>query len=292
MYRWIIAGLFLAVSCSQAQQLEPFTARQGATAALDRARRDGFTDARLAAVVYAGDLPAGAPMSPRFDLQTGRANLWTYGVRSAQRDTTLWYAVIRVPVVGFQVFPLPPIPIPVDQPLPASWMDSDSLVLVLRGNQTYSDFRQRYPDSLPDAVILTVSALPTFPTALPIWTMIFLGSSQDPSTNMTCTAWKAGDQPQAECVRAVDVQEPAATGVRLFPQPARGWVEVELSQPWCGIVRWGWLEDMLGRRVQQWEWVPGDCHRRLLLPLPPGLYYLRLSDGVRWLQVPVVVVAP
>ncbi|MCS6965297.1 MAG: hypothetical protein NZ473_00815 [Candidatus Kapabacteria bacterium] len=288
---WVAIGTLGAVLCGEAQQLELFTARQGVSPVLERARRDGFPDARLQAVLYAGDLPVSSPISLRFDLETGRANLWVYGVNSTQRDTTVWYAAVKL-FVAFQVLPLPAIPLPVQQPLPESWMDSDSLVLVLRENRTYTEFRQRYPDSLPDAVILATSVLPGLPTVLPVWTMMFLGTPQELSTNMTCMVWKVGDQPQAECVHVVSVQEPSAVGVRLFPQPARGWVEVELPQPWCGMVRRGWLEDMLGRRVQQWEWVPGQCRGRLLLPHAPGVYSLRFGDGVRWLQVPVVIVSP
>lgn len=282
---------FLGVLSLQAQQLEFFTARQGSSAVIQYAQREGFRDAVLVGVFYAGQIPT-QQFSPRFDLETGKANYWGYAVRSAVRDTVLFYVAIRVPFLGFQVFPLSglsSIPGISSEPLPTWWMDSDSLVILLRGEQNFRAFRRQYPDSLPDFVTLGMAMLPGMSSAVPVWTIVFLGSPQQPSTTMTCTAWKTSETDHGtQCVGGPSaVEDRAAAAVKLFPQPASRWVAVDVASADC----WGfshiWLEDLLGRRLQQWDW--RGCQQRLELELSAGLYVVVLSGSRGQLCYPLVV---
>jgi|LJSS01.1.fsa_nt_gb hypothetical protein len=274
------------------QQLEFFTARQGATAALQKARQDGFADAQLQWVLFTGTVPAGVPLAPTFDLRTGRATMWVYAVRSSVRDTTLAYAVVKLPLVGFQAYGFAGLPAPpnlLQQPLPSWWMDSDSLVLLLNSSPTYAEFRQRYPDSLPDFVTLGMAPLPAAPTVtVPLWTVVFLGSPDDPTTSMTCTAWKTPETQGTDCMQAVSVGAEPVAEVRLFPQPAREWVELEMPAHLCGGAIRASLEDMLGRTFARWEWY--GCRYRLRLPSGAGIYRLYLQAAGQRLSFPVVVV--
>lgn len=290
---WIfLVSLVSGVSVG-AQQLELFTARQGSAPVLQRAQQDGFSDAVLVGVFYAGDVPAAVPLSPRFDLQTGKANYWGYAVRSPARDTLLLYVVVRVPFLGFQVFPVSgigAIPGISSEPLPSWWMDSDSLVVLLQAEQSFAAFRSRYPDSLPDFVTLGMGMLPGMGSTLPLWTVVFLGSPQEPSTTMTCTAWKASQTQQgAQCLGGPSgVGESTAENLRLFPQPASEWVMVEVAPSDCAGFSVLWLEDMVGRRLQQWRWE--GCRRQLKLRLSAGLYALVLSGSRGQLRHLLVVV--
>ncbi len=273
-----------------AQQLELFTARQGSSAALRWAQQGGFSDAVLVGVFYAGVIPGNVGLSPRFDLETGKANYWGYALRSAARDTVLFAVVIRVPFLGFQVFPIAGFPgLPVSEPLPEWWMDSDTLVFLLRTEQTFGEFRRRYPDSLPDFITLGMGLLPGMPGLLPLWTMTFLGSPEDPAAAMTCTAWRdAQGQYGSQCVGGPSaVWEPAAEEVRLFPQPAHRWVTLEVAPPLCDRLSQVWLEDMLGRRVQGWAWT--GCRQHFHLQCTAGLYSVVLVGPGQRYRVPLLV---
>ncbi len=293
---WWIVALVLSTLVGWGQQLELFTARQGVNVALQRAQQEGFRDAALLGLSYIGQMGELSMIQPRFDLETGKANYWLYAVRSAQRDTTLLYAVIKLPFVGYQVIPLgglPTLPGPGMgmQPLPATWMDSDSLVLLLRQNSLYRDFRQRYPDSLPDFVTLGVGMVPGVPGVLaPVWTVAFLGAPQEPNTSMTCFVWRAQGA-EVECFSGpVEVREDAAgASVRLFPHPASGWVEIELPEAWCGRVYRAELYDLFGRRLAWWRLQAESCRHRLSLPAVPGTYLVRLEGKEVRIQRPLVV---
>lgn len=290
--RWIVVSLLPAL-VGWGQQFEVFTARQGVAAALQRAQQDGFSDATLFWIVYAGELGQFPVIRPQFDLASGEASYWVYGVRSAQRDTTLLYAVVKLSFIGYRAIPLTSVPAPpgmVMQPLPAGWMDSDSLVLLLRQEPTYLEFRQRYPDSVPDFVTLGMSMVPEVLDLIPVWTVAFIGSPQDPATSMTCFAWRA-ERGEVRCLSGPTGMEgsPAGASVRFFPQPASRWVEVELPELWCGQMRSAELYDLLGRQLFRWELLPGLCRYRLTLPPTAGMYLVRLTGEASYIQRPLVV---
>lgn len=290
---WVWLLSMAAMGGVMAQQLELFTAGQGASVALQKARQDGFADAELWWVLYAGEVPAGIPFRPTFDLSSGRANLWVYAVHSPGRDSVVFYAVVKLPLVGFQALAIPNIPSPpglLGQSLPPQWMDSNEMVAVLQGNQVYAEFRQQYPDSLPDFVALGMGIPPGETGMVPLWTMVFLGSAEDPNTSMTCMAWSSAGGQGSQCLRSpAEVAEGGTEGVRLFPQPAWGWVQLELPLHLCSRALVGSLYDVLGRQVGQWRWSAGVCQPRLVLPHLSGVYRLVLSDGSQHVSVPLVL---
>ncbi len=287
-------GAFLCLSqIAWTQQFEFFTARQGLGTAVQRAQQEGFADAQPFWIAYAGDLPVNF-IRPRFDLATGRANYWIYALRSVQRDTTVFYAVVKLSFVGFQAMPLPGLPSPpglLAQPLSSGWMDSDSLIVMLGQNQTYRDFRQNYPDSLPDLVTLGTGIMPGgTDLAVPLWVMMFSGSPQEPSTTMTCMAWRTSQGAESQCFsQPSGVGEEPVQGIQILPQPASEWVEVDLSEEWCKRVRKVQLLNLMGRSVYQWVPPLGLCRWRLSLPLTAGLYFLQVEAEGMLGRLPLVV---
>jgi hypothetical protein len=282
--RWYSAllGVLLTTAAWGQQGFEFFTARQGVSAVLQQAQRDGFTGAKPLWVAYVGSVPGvNLPLTPRFDLERGRANYWLYGVQAG--DSTPTYAVVRVQLVGFiaQRVPLPTLPGGILlQPLPPSWMDSDSLVVLLRQNLAYQDFRRQYPDSLPDLVTLGMGVLPGITTPIPLWTVSFLGPSQDSDATMVCTAYRDPAVGEGvECLRGPSSVEPEAD-----PQPRyelqSGMLLVELPPQWCvrgATVR---LLTLLGQELARSTTLQGECRVRLRLPaMAAGAYVLQVMGA-------------
>ncbi len=279
--RWhsAILGVLLTTVAWGQQGFEFFTARQGVAAVLQQAQRDGFAGAKLLWVAYLGSVPGvNLPLTPRFDLERGRANYWLYGVQAG--DSTLTYVAVRVQLVGFiaQRVPLPALPGGVLlQPLPPSWMDSDSLVVLLQQNLAYQDFRRQYPDSLPDLVTLGMGVLPGVTTPIPLWTVSFLGPSQNSDATMVCTAYRDPAVGEGvECLRGPSSVEPEAD-LRLRCELRSGMLFVELPPQWCVHGTTVRLLTLLGQELARSVIPQGECRVRLRLPaVATGAYVLQV----------------
>jgi|GEM_PF-1299677 len=279
--RWYraILGVLLTTATWGQQGFEFFTARQGVSAVLQQAQRDGFAGAKPLWVAYLGSIPGvNLPITPRFDLEHGRANYWLYGVQAG--DSTPTYAVVRIQLVGFiaQRVPLPSLPGGVlVQPLPATWMDSDSLVVLLRQNLAYQEFRQRYPDSLPDLVTLGMGVLPELTSPVPLWTVSFLSEPQDPEANMVCTAYRVPDVGEGvECLQGPSSVEPEADSQPRY-ELRSGMLLVELPPQWCVHSLTVRLLTLLGQEVARGVVPRGECRVRLRLPaVAVGAYVLQV----------------
>jgi parallel beta-helix repeat protein len=75
-----------------------------------------------------------------------------------------------------------------------------------------------------------------------------------------------------ELENPVEVLEPVATGLLIFPNPAAGYIELH-SEPFEGLIR---IYNLMGKMVSESNW--SEMIRTDLLP--PGMYVLRMGNRV------------
>jgi len=227
-----------------AQLLAPFTAAEGASAAIRTATQSGISNAATDAIYTTGDTSLlanlgggiGSTVTLAFDFQRGTNTLWLYsisGKASNGADTTLIYAVVKV-VALYQAFPLFGIPgfdrlgqLRGEQALPATFMNSNVMVRKLAADSTFQTFRQQHPRSiLLGASLASVRPSPMSQPA-PLWSVqIGEGTLVRPtSAVLTCFVPATDTSGTARCIEVplASAETPVSPNrLDIFPNPASG----------------------------------------------------------------------
>jgi hypothetical protein len=115
-------------------QMNPFTAKDGYSAALTKAE-GSLTSPELLLIMTGSADQGQIPISPDFDFETGEAMLWIYVFQESDQSAFRAYVVVKIPVIGFQA-----TEIPFDQIVPMlpvqpkgkvpndDWVDSDEMM--------------------------------------------------------------------------------------------------------------------------------------------------------------------
>lgn len=251
MKRGIFPALILCAVSTWAQLLAPFTAAEGVREAMRAMSQAGITALGVDAIYTSGDTsllsalggPAGQTLTLRFDFQRGTNTMWLYstqGKTSAQRDTTILYAVIKV-VAIYQSFPLFGIPgldqlaqLRGEQLLPATFMNSNVMAQKLWANATFQSYRALHPQSiLLGANIASVRRTPTS-SPQPLWSvMIGEGTLMQPTDVLNCFIPAADTSGTAQCF---EVPFNSATSYAaidewsIFPNPANDIIALSIPE--------------------------------------------------------------
>ncbi|HYF03330.1 MAG TPA: T9SS type A sorting domain-containing protein [Patescibacteria group bacterium] len=310
----VLIGSAISVS---AQLTTPYTPRttQALTALRNRAIQDGYTNPQISGIAtMKGNFPVGSfTINNSFDLGSetgndndrGKSEFWGYLVRStAKPDSLKAYVVVQVPILGFQVFDAPAgidlnsLPGDFSQNLPSNsngtpaWMNTDSLVLRLRTNSTFQQYRQQRPDASPDYVALGLSKLPTpmFSAGSPLWSVTFTGSST--AEFLSCSVHALDGR--VECISgATSVEEfPFKNSLALMPNPARNSVSIsiplEVYSPDAKIE----IFNTLGTKLFTFPMSGVGPDHAIVLPVvnyPTGMYFIRCTSGAKILTEALII---
>ncbi len=280
-------------------QTTPFLAKDGLSSATSAARDSLGDDATLMYIGTFGDyeIDLGSfTLHTVFDLTNGKANTWGYVFYSKSQDRTLVFAVVKL-VAFYQAFGLGALPFPArlsDTALTLSgtYGNSDAFVNRLMEDSIYNSFRIEYPDATPDLVSLgqlvpgdSLPIPPAFPLDEPTWSVSFLGGGDSSLTCFVTTATGETLCRQGIAVSGVDaptVRQRSAGAITLTPNPASGYVRVQLDTP-VGMALDGAthmaIYDEAGREVLDLtdRLIDGGGHSAVIdaRGLPAGTYYVR-----------------
>jgi len=170
-------------------QMNPFTAKDGYSSALSKVQVS-LTNPELLLVVTGSADQGQLPISPDFDFETGEAMLWIYAFQESDQSAFSAYAVVKVPIIGFQATEipfeqiLPMIPIqPKGKIQSSDWVDSDEMMGIFRTESKV----QEYLDggNVPEAYIISmfnVAENPILPNNKTYWVL----SIMDDPLPLTC----------------------------------------------------------------------------------------------------------
>ncbi|GBD05400.1 hypothetical protein HRbin20_00983 [bacterium HR20] len=241
----VVALLSFVVHASAwAQLLAPFTAAEGASAAIRTATQSGISNVATDAIYTTGDTSLlanlgggiGSTVTLAFDFQRGTNTVWIYsisGKASSGTDTTLLYAVVKV-VALYQAFPLFGVPgldqlgqLRGEQALPASFMNSNIMVQKLAADSVFRTFRQLHPRSiLLGASLASVRSSPTS-SPQPLWSVqIGEGTLLRPtSAVLTCFVPATDTSGTARCIEVPLASAESSlfpSQLEIFPNPISG----------------------------------------------------------------------
>jgi hypothetical protein len=129
-----IAILLLIAAIESNAQMNPFTAKDGFSAALSKAE-SSLTSPELLLIMTGSADQGQIPISPDFDFETGEAMLWIYVFQEADQSAFRAYVVVKIPVIGFQATEIPfdqiapMLPVQPKGKVPNDdWVDSDEML--------------------------------------------------------------------------------------------------------------------------------------------------------------------
>lgn len=184
-----IAFFMLLFAYESNAQMNPFTAKDGYSSALSKVQVS-LTNPELLLVVTGSADQGQLPISPDFDFETGEAMLWIYAFQESDQSAFSAYAVVKVPIIGFQATEipfeqiLPMIPIqPKGKIQSSDWVDSDEMMGIFRTESKV----QEYLDggNVPEAYIISmfnVAENPILPNNKTYWVL----SIMDDPLPLTC----------------------------------------------------------------------------------------------------------
>lgn len=311
-YVWVLAAAILGAATASAQFSFPTYAPKDCYSAAQRSIT-GATDANVVGVVAVGvDVPLGAtPINIGMSAKDGRATMWVYLVRSAEKDTIAFVPLIRL--LG-SCNP-PPIPIPDDvfdpadaptTPLPADFTQGAALITALSKDAKFSRFRTAYPDSNASLAILSVSeagSVVDIPLGNVFWLMTWSSfvdsvevdtTGNTPDVGLTCIHNVTTGE--TFCFDSSDVtsiaDEALAQGFAVAPNPASDMGALSVPGSWIGTHATITAVDMTGRIYPMGDHVrfDGPALPLNVSSLPAGMYTLLLQREGASIAIPMSVV--
>lgn len=312
-FLWVLAAALLGAATASAQFSFPTYAPKDCYSAAQRSIT-GATDAKVVGIVAVGvDVPLGAtPINIGMSAKDGKATMWVYLVRSAEKDTVAFVPLIRL--LG-SCNP-PPIPIPADAfdaadapqtALPADFTQGASLITALGKDAKFARFRTAYPDSNASLAILSVSEggagglnigdgnvfwLLTWSSFVDSVEIDTNGNGPDPG--LTCIHNVTTGE--TFCFDSSDVtsiaDEALSQGFAVAPNPASDMGALSVPGSWIGTHATITAVDMTGRVYPMGDHIRFDGP---VLPLnvsslPAGMYTLLLQREGASIAIPMSVV--
>ncbi|GDX65520.1 hypothetical protein LBMAG36_05860 [Chlorobiota bacterium] len=197
-----IVQLFLVMSIicvgafsSQAQFAQPYLMNEGIAAAKKIAADSGWKSPKLVSIVTLGDTTGLGQIVSLiggvYDIKTGKSPIWIYVISALDKSDsviTKLLAMIKVPFLGFQQFPIPDgagpgnIPFVPQDTIPSNVLNSDIIATKLKADMGFKTYNAKYPTAKPPFILVFSSPfeLPgvNFPAGTPIWLFNFA----DPKT--------------------------------------------------------------------------------------------------------------
>lgn len=275
----------------------------------------GATDGKVVGILAVGvDVPLGTtPINIGMSAKDGKASMWIYLVRSAEKDT-----VAFVPLIRFLTSCTPPpIEIPADafdpadapkSAIPADFTQGAGLITALSKDAKFSRFRTAYPDSNASLAILSVSEdgnggnigigngnifwLLTWSAFVD--SVVVDTNNNGPDPGLTCIHNVTTGE--TFCFDSSDVtgiaDEALAQGFAIAPNPAYDMAALTVPNSWMGTFATITAIDMTGRIYTIGNNVRLDG---IALPLdvsafPPGMYTLHVQRQGASIAIPMSVV--
>ncbi|OGU59606.1 MAG: hypothetical protein A2X64_04315 [Ignavibacteria bacterium GWF2_33_9] len=277
-----------------------FLPKEGISQVISQAVNSGFTSPVIyfvATTSYKNDQMPGN-LNPHIDLETGGAPVWLYQIRE-NTDTTkkLYYGVIKIKLLGVGVIQsieisendlgmdMPAI----GTPLPGkNWMDSDSMVISLKNNIDFQNFKSSHTNTIIQVTIVGMNTFnPIFELGKPYWFGIITGDNAEQSLNCITDCW-SGETTCLE-INAV-VEDNNGNYVKLYPNPASNYLNMEIPETWDGINLTVKIFDIAGNEVMNAGVQRNMNYLNLPLDyLPNGNYLISISDGKNTVQDMFVV---
>jgi hypothetical protein len=275
----------------------------------------GATDGKVVGILAVGvDVPLGTtPINIGMSAKDGRASMWIYIVRSAEKDT-----VAFVPLIRFLTSCTPPpIEVPADafdpadapmSAIPADFTQGAALITALSKDAKFARFRTAYPDSNASLSVLSVSeggngSIGVVDEGNVFWLLTWSAFADSVVVDTTGN----GPDPGLTCVHNVttgetfcfdssDVtsiaDEALAQGFSVAPNPAFDMAALTIPNSWMGSFASITAIDMTGR-----VYVIGENIRLdgIALPLnvssfPAGMYTLHVQRQGASIAVPMSVI--
>ncbi|MEY2719210.1 MAG: Secretion system C-terminal sorting domain [Bacteroidota bacterium] len=308
----LLAAVILGAVSTSAQFSFPTYAPKDCMGAAQRAIT-GATDTKVVGIVAIGvDVPLGAtPINIGMSAKDGKATMWVYLVRSAEKDTVAFVPLIRL--LG-SCNP-PPIPIPDDvfdpadapqSALPADFTQGAALITALNKDAKFSRFRTAYPDSNASLAILSVSEGGAGGIGLGDGNVFWLLTWSAFADSAVVDTNSNGPDPGLTCIHNIttgetfcfdssDVtsiaDEALAQGFAVAPNPASDQAALTVPSSWNGTAVTIAAIDMTGRVYPMGESIRLDG---IALPLnlsglPSGMYTLHLQRPGASIAIPMSV---
>jgi hypothetical protein len=134
----LLIALFIFFALEASAQMNPFTAKEGYSAALSKAQ-SSLTNPELLLVAIGSADQEILPVTPDFNFDNGEAMIWLYAFQESDQSSYKAFAVVKIPIIGFQA-----TAIPFDQLVPmlpfqpkgkittTDWIDSDEMIETFR----------------------------------------------------------------------------------------------------------------------------------------------------------------
>lgn len=309
---WLFAIVILGASSAFAQFSFPTYAPKDCYSAAQKSIT-GATDTKVVAALAVGvDIPLGAtPINIGMSAKDGKATMWIYIVRSAEKDTVAFVPLIRL--LG-SCNP-PPVDVPADAfdpadapttPIPADFTQGAALITALGKDAKFSRFRTAYPDSNASLAILSTSEAGggiDIPTGNVFWLMTWssFGDSvvvdttgNTPDVGLTCIHNVTTGE--TFCFDSSDVtsiaDEALSQGFAVAPNPVNEMGALSVPTSWIGTFASITAIDMTGRIYSMGEHVrfDGPALPLNVASLPSGMYTLVLQRQGASIAIPMSVV--
>lgn len=238
------AALFLMISApaAHAQFTSPFLFADEITTATTYAQDNLAEDAILVAGGTQGELQfevGGFPVTvPGYDLETGESHGWLYVFYSPSTQETMAIAVARTLIAGTQVTEIDPAQLPrfdIDEiGVDGTYAGSEDFAEQLNLNTTFIEFRDEYPSSIPEALLIDqdpgmAAELVTdeFPLDVPVWAIYFNVLQTEDATDSSLICFMATTNGQTQCFRFESTDVPTSENARpatisAVPNPVSG----------------------------------------------------------------------
>jgi hypothetical protein len=282
MKNFIILSLLalFVTNTAESQLMQKQLATEPLPSVRERAIDDGIDAPELIFVVSMNqDVEFfGQTMEMRFDMTTGKGDLWMYIFTNETRTDFRGYVVFK-PVLGgyiIEEFAAEEIldsglPIELEQSLDDfAWQNSDKVAAAFRSSAAFSDFYALDPDVFMIALFLN-GGIPGIEYGDPMWGAIM---EKDDMEQM-CSAH--GISLEVQCLLEASVNNAIANNFMIYPNPASDYLTIEAIPSAASKVQ---IFNVLGVEIQNFtpSLSVGDKVRVNVSDLPTGTYFIKIGN--------------
>lgn len=274
-----LLALFVTYT-AESQFLQKKLATEPLPTARERAVVDGIVDPEL---IFVASLNQDIELfetvlEMRFDLMTGKGDMWIYIFTNEARTDFRAYTLFKPMLGGYFIEEIPAeeilesgLPIALEQSLDDfEWENSDKVAAAFRSSAAFSDFYALEPDVFMIALFLN-GGLPGVEFGDPMWGAIM---EKDGSEQM-CSAHAISLEVQ--CLLEASVNDVIANSLMIYPNPTSDYITIEAIPSEASMVQ---IYNVLGVEIK--SLTPtlsvGDEVRINVSDLPTGTYFVKIGN--------------
>jgi hypothetical protein len=303
--------LVLSILCfgafySQAQFAQPYLMNEGIAAAKKVAADSGWKSPKMVSIVTLGDTTGLGQIVSLiggvYDIKTGKSPIWIYVVSALDKSDsviTKLIAFIKVPILGFQQFPIPDgagpgdIPFVPQDTIPSNVLNSDIIATKLKADMGFKTYNAKYPTAKPPFIVVFTSPfeLPgvNFPAGTPMWLFNFADTkTQEPVYDCYVNAITG----EVICQAPLSMNETviAQEELHVSPNPVANGNSAQLNIPASMFDPHATISivNILGETVFTFNSLLNIGEKLQLPQFSPGSYFVRYTTQTGYVHTPFV----